>query len=92
MDKLRAPDKFNLDARNLADAWKKWKEELNLYIDLTMDDDNEPAKVKLFLYLTLIVYFCFSPATDESLFCQMAISATSDTMVECRAELIIKAA
>jgi hypothetical protein len=30
---------------------KKWKEELNLYIDLTMDDDNEPAKVKLFLYL-----------------------------------------
>jgi hypothetical protein len=28
MDKLRAPDKFNLDARNLADAWKKWKEEL----------------------------------------------------------------
>ena len=51
MDKLRAPDKFNLDARNLADAWKNWKEELNLYIDLTMDDDNEPAKVKLFLYL-----------------------------------------
>jgi hypothetical protein len=48
---LRAPDKFNLDARNLVDAWKKWKEELNLYIDLTMDDDNEPAKVKLFLYL-----------------------------------------
>jgi hypothetical protein len=44
MDILRAP---NLDARNLADAWKKWKEELNLYIDLTMDDDNEPAKVKL---------------------------------------------
>jgi hypothetical protein len=43
--------KFNLDARNLADAWKNWKEELNLYIDLTMDDDNEPAKVKLFLYL-----------------------------------------
>jgi hypothetical protein len=33
------------------DAWKKWKEELNLFIDLTMDDDNEPAKVKLFLYL-----------------------------------------
>jgi len=40
----------------------------------------------------LPVYFCFSPATDESLFCQMAISATSDTMVERQAELIIKAA
>jgi hypothetical protein len=46
MDKLRAPDKFNLDARNLADAWKKWKEELNLYIDLTMDDDNEPTRIQ----------------------------------------------
>ena len=51
MDKLRASEKFNLDTRNIADAWKKLKEELNLYIDLTMDDDNEPAKVKLFLYL-----------------------------------------
>jgi hypothetical protein len=51
MDKLIVPDKFNLDARDLADAWKKWKEELNLYIDLTMDDDNEPAKIKLFLDL-----------------------------------------
>ena len=51
MDKLRAPDKFSLDARNLDDTWKKCKEELNLYIDLTMNDDNEPAKVKLFLYL-----------------------------------------
>ena len=45
MDKLRATDKFNLDARNLDDAWKKWKEELNLYIDLTMDDDNEPTRI-----------------------------------------------
>ena len=51
MDKLIVPDKFNLDARDLADAWKKWKEELNLYIDLTMDGENEPAKIKLFLYL-----------------------------------------
>jgi hypothetical protein len=39
----------------------------------------------------LPVYFCFSPATDKSLFYQMAISATSDTMVGCQAELIIKA-
>jgi hypothetical protein len=35
MDKLRATDKFNLDARNLADAWKKWKEELNLNTQYT---------------------------------------------------------
>lgn len=51
MDKLRAPDKFNFDAGNLADAWTKQKEESNIYIDLTMEDDNEPGQVKLFLYL-----------------------------------------
>ena len=51
MDKLRAPDKLNLDARNLADTWKKWKEEFTLYTDLIIDDDNEVAKVKMFLYL-----------------------------------------
>jgi len=51
MDKLRAPKKLNLEARNLADAWKKWKEELQLYIDLTMDNENDVAMVKMFLYL-----------------------------------------
>jgi len=51
MDKLRAPKKFNLEARNLADAWKKWKEELQLYIDLTMDNENDVVMVKMFLYL-----------------------------------------
>ena len=30
LDKLRVPDKFNLDARNLADAWKRVK--LFLYL------------------------------------------------------------
>ena len=58
MDKLRATDKFNLDARNLADAWKKWKEELNLYIDLTMDDDNEPTRIVILIYGTIkVLYF-----------------------------------
>ncbi|CAG2198015.1 unnamed protein product [Mytilus edulis] len=53
MDKLRAPDKFNVEARNLADAWKRWKEEVELYIDLTMVSEDEKAKVKMFLYLVL---------------------------------------
>ena len=58
MDKLRATDKFNLDARNLADAWNKWKEELNLYIDLTMDDDNEPTRIVILIYGTIkVLYF-----------------------------------
>jgi hypothetical protein len=49
---------YYLDARNLADAWKKWKEELNLYIDLTMDDDNEPTRIVILIYGTIkVLYF-----------------------------------
>ncbi|CAG2188276.1 unnamed protein product [Mytilus edulis] len=51
MDKLRTPEKCYVEARNLADAWKRWKEEVELYIDLTMDAEDEKAKVKMFLYL-----------------------------------------
>jgi hypothetical protein len=51
MDNLRAPEKFNIEARNLANAWKKWKVELQLFIDLTMDTENDVAMVKMFLNL-----------------------------------------
>ncbi|CAC5408069.1 unnamed protein product [Mytilus coruscus] len=49
MEKLRAPERFNLDAHDLADAWKKWKEELNLYIDLVMDIGTRGREI----YLTM---------------------------------------
>ena len=51
MDNLRVPEKFNIEARNLANAWKKWKVELQLFIDLTMDTENDVAMVKMFLNL-----------------------------------------
>jgi hypothetical protein len=51
MDNLRAPEKFNIEARNLANAWKKWKVELQLFIDFTMDTENGVAMVKPFLNL-----------------------------------------
>ena len=43
----------NLDFGNpseLPHAWKRWKEEITLYMDLAMDGREEKTKVKLFLY------------------------------------------
>ena len=51
MDDLRAPEKCNLEARHLANTWKKWKVEIQLFIDLTMDTENDVAMVEMFLNL-----------------------------------------
>ena len=43
----------NLDFGNpseLPHAWKRWKEQITLYMDLAMDGREEKTKVKLFLY------------------------------------------
>ena len=43
----------NLDFGNPSEfphAWKWWKEEITLYMDLAMDEREEKTKVKLFLY------------------------------------------
>ena len=43
----------NLDFGNpseLPHAWKRWKEEITLYMDLAMDGREEKTKVKLFPY------------------------------------------
>ena len=39
MNKLPQPK--NVEAPNLADEWKRWREEVELYIDLTMDSEDE---------------------------------------------------
>lgn len=39
------------EATNLADSRKRWKQEVELYMDLAMRGKDESAKVKLFLYL-----------------------------------------
>ncbi|VDI72705.1 Hypothetical predicted protein [Mytilus galloprovincialis] len=49
MNKLPQPK--NVEAPNLADEWKRWRKEVELYIDLTMDSEDEKAKMKMFLYL-----------------------------------------
>ncbi len=40
-----------LDLNNLAKTWKAWKEEFQLYIDLTLTEALEGTMVKLFYYL-----------------------------------------
>nr|XP_023692995.1 uncharacterized protein LOC111856910 [Paramormyrops kingsleyae]XP_023692996.1 uncharacterized protein LOC111856910 [Paramormyrops kingsleyae] len=51
MDGLKPPPALCVDSSNLAKSWKSWKEEFMLYADLTLDDDDERTKVKLFSYL-----------------------------------------
>jgi len=44
----------NLDFRNpseLPHVWKRWKEEITLYMDLAIEGRDEKTKVKLFLYI-----------------------------------------
>ena len=48
---LKPPAQLDFDATNLADSWKRWKQELELYMDLAMNGRDEATKVKLFLYL-----------------------------------------
>ena len=42
---------MDFDARGLSQTWKKWKEEVQLYVDISMDKKPETQKVKLLLYL-----------------------------------------
>ena len=48
---LKPPAQLDFDVTNLGDSWKRWKQELELYMDLAMCGKEEATKVKLFLYL-----------------------------------------
>ena len=48
---LKPPAQLDFDATNLADSWKRGKQELQLDMDLAMCGKDEATKVKLFLYL-----------------------------------------
>ncbi|XP_070567222.1 uncharacterized protein [Ptychodera flava] len=51
MEHIKAPEMLDFHTKNLAVVWKRWKEELSLYVDLTMAGKEESQKCKLFLYL-----------------------------------------
>ena len=48
---LHAPEKLDFEADDLPLRWKRWKEEITLYMDLAMAGKPEDIKVNLFLYL-----------------------------------------
>ena len=48
---LKPPVPLDFEAINLADSGKSWRQEVELYIDLTVCQREESTKVKLFLYL-----------------------------------------
>ena len=48
---LTPPAQLHFDATNLADSWKRWKQDLELYMDLATCGKDDATKVKLFLYL-----------------------------------------
>jgi hypothetical protein len=49
--RLKRPMQLDFDAAGLASKWRRWKEEIELYMDLVMDGKSEQTKTKLFLYL-----------------------------------------
>ena len=48
---LKPPAPLDFEATNLANSWKRWRQEVELYMDLAMCGREESMKVKLFLYL-----------------------------------------
>lgn len=48
---LKPPGKLDFDSASLSSSWKRWKEEVELYMDLAMAGKDEKTKIKLFLYL-----------------------------------------
>ena len=48
---LKPPGKLDFDSASLWSSWKRWKEEVELYMDLAMARKDVKTKIKLFLYL-----------------------------------------
>ena len=66
---LKTPQQLDVEASNLPKAWKLWKEEFQLYIDLAMGDKDDKTKVKMLLYLVgskgRELYQTIKPATES---------------------------
>ena len=51
MDKIKPPANLDMEVRDLPKAWKRWKEELKLTMELAMSNKEESVKVKMFQFL-----------------------------------------
>ena len=49
-ERLAPPGKIKFNSKNIAEDWRKWKEEFSLYVSLTVKED-EHSKLQLFKYL-----------------------------------------
>ena len=49
--RLKPPAPLDFEAINLADSWKRWRQEVELYMGLAMCGREESTKVKLVFYL-----------------------------------------
>ena len=48
---LPRPTEIDFNASNLADAWKKWKQTMQLYLSTTMKQKTEEEKYSVFLFI-----------------------------------------
>ena len=66
---ITPPAKLDLDCSDLPKVWKRWKEELELYLDLAMDGKTNAIKTKMVKYLLGYtgreLYDTFTFTTDE---------------------------
>ena len=51
MSKLRPPGELTFDSGNQAENWRMWRQEMELYQQLSMADDSEKDKCAALLYL-----------------------------------------
>lgn len=51
MTQLKPPGQMNFDSNDLPQTWRRWKEEMELYLELAMAGQQEATKVKLLLYI-----------------------------------------
>ena len=48
---LPKPDELNFNSTNLATAWRKWKQNMKLYLDAVMTSKTEKEKYSTFLFV-----------------------------------------
>ena len=54
MDNLKPPGEMDFSttgARDVADTWRKWKQTMELYLQLCMNEKSEKEKCSIFLYV-----------------------------------------
>ena len=51
MNQLKPPENLNFETKSLSTAWKKWRDQFNLYSDLALAEKSDVTKKKMLLYV-----------------------------------------